>query len=104
MYIFIKYLVSFVVSMNADKEEKLVRSPEEPGISALIMRWIMGFTKSKVLELLEKLGSLVKEIFEPGSKEKPTSELTDLLDEKVRTSFLLTVVILLIVVITRGQG
>lgn len=90
--------------MNADKEEKQLRSPEEPGISVLIMKWIMGFTRSKVLELLEKFGSLVKEILEPGSKEKPTSELTDLLAEKVRSSFLLSFVILLIVVITRGQG
>ncbi|KAI3449075.1 hypothetical protein Pfo_005740 [Paulownia fortunei] len=91
-------------SIPAAKEEKLLSYSEEPDLAILILRWIMGFTKSKVLELIEKFGLLVNEIFQPAPKEKPTSELTDLLEEKVRSSLLLSVVILLIVVATRSQG
>lgn len=64
----------------------------------------MGFTKSKVLELVEKFLFLVHEIIQPATKEAPTSDVTDLLEEKVRSSLLLSVAIVLIVVVTRNQG
>ncbi|KAK6120717.1 hypothetical protein DH2020_045542 [Rehmannia glutinosa] len=91
-------------SIHAAKEEKPVRYTEKPDIEILILKWIMGFTKSKVLEIFEKFVLLVNEIFQSDQKEKPTSELTDLLEEKVRSSLLLSVVILVIVVVTRNQG
>ncbi|GER46474.1 hypothetical protein STAS_23514 [Striga asiatica] len=89
----------------ADNEEKRPSCiVEEQDIAMLVLKWIMGFTKSRILELVEKFGLLVTDIFKPAPKEKPTSELTDLLEEKVRSSLLLSVVILLIVVVTRNQG
>ncbi|KAK6121625.1 hypothetical protein DH2020_044633 [Rehmannia glutinosa] len=91
-------------SIPAAKEEKLVSYTEKPDIEILILKWIMGFTKSKVLEIFEKFVLLVNEIFRSDQKEKPTSELTDLLEEKVRSSLLLSVVILVIVGVTRNQG
>lgn len=77
-------------------------------IGSLIVKWIMGITTSRIAELLQSFGSLLSEIihdiFEPDNKEKPTSELSDLMEEKIRSSFLLSVVLLLIVVVTRTQG
>ncbi|KAL0288101.1 UNVERIFIED_CONTAM: hypothetical protein Sradi_7106800 [Sesamum radiatum] len=91
-------------SISAVKEAKQLSYNEEPDIAMLILRWIMSFTKSKILELVEKFIQLVNEIFQSSPKEKPTSELTDHLEEKVRSSLLLSVVILLIVVVTRSQA
>lgn len=88
----------------AAKEQKLLTSAEEPDITILIFRWIADFTKSKILELVEKFLLLINEILQPNQKEKPTSDLTDLMEDKVRSSFLLSVLIILIVVTTRSQG
>lgn len=92
----------------AAKEEESERSTGESNIGSLIVKWILGITTSRIAELIQSFGSLLSEIinelFEPTNKEKPTSELSDLLEEKIRSSFLLSVVLLLIVVVTRAQG
>ncbi|XP_073291308.1 3-hydroxyisobutyryl-CoA hydrolase-like protein 1, mitochondrial [Primulina huaijiensis] len=75
---------------------------EEPDIIALIMRWILNFTRSRVLELAESFGLLVNEMIQSSPKDKPASELENLLEEKVRSSLLLSIIIMLIVVITRS--
>ncbi|MCD7463440.1 hypothetical protein HAX54_050580 [Datura stramonium] len=91
----------------AAKEEESQSSTGE-SIGSLIVRWIMGITTSRIAELIQSFGSLlsemINEIFGPTNKGKPTSELSDLLEEKIRSSFLLSVVLLLIVVVTRTQG
>ncbi|KAL3348819.1 hypothetical protein AABB24_022134 [Solanum stoloniferum] len=88
--------------ISAAKEEE---SQSSTDIGSLIVKWIMGITTSRITELLQSFGSLlseiIRDIFEPDRKEKPTS---DLLEEKIRSSFLLSVVLLLIVVVTRIQG
>lgn len=93
-------------AMNAAKVEESQSSTGD--IGSLIVKWIMGITTSRIAELLQSFGSLLSEIihdiFEPDNKEKPTSELSDLMEEKIRSSFLLSVVLLLIVVVTRTQG
>ncbi|KAG8363418.1 hypothetical protein BUALT_Bualt19G0020300 [Buddleja alternifolia] len=99
-----KVMVLLMLSDFYGKEEKLKSYNEEPDISILILKWIMEFTRSKILELVDKFGLLVNEILKPAPKEKPTSELTDLLEEKVRSSLLLSVVIIFIVVVTRNHG
>ncbi|XP_009592647.1 uncharacterized protein LOC107810238 [Nicotiana tabacum] len=92
----------------AAEGEEFQSSTEESDIGSLVVKWIMGITTSKLAELIQSLGSLLSEIFneilEPAKKEKPTSELSDLLEEKIISSFLLSVVLLLIVVLTRTQG
>ncbi|XP_049356309.1 uncharacterized protein LOC125820915 isoform X2 [Solanum verrucosum] len=94
--------------ISAAKEEESQSSTGESDIGSLIVKWIMGITTSRIAELLQSFGSLLSEIihdiFEPDSKEKPTSELSHLLEEKIRSSFLLSVILLLIVVVTRTQG
>ncbi|XP_075521108.1 uncharacterized protein LOC142554310 [Primulina tabacum] len=86
----------------AKKERLLTCSEEEPDIMALIIRWILKFTRSKLLELAESFGLLVSEMIQSSPKDKPTSELDHLLEEKVRSSLLLSVIIMLIVVISRS--
>ncbi|KAL3537041.1 hypothetical protein ACH5RR_000407 [Cinchona calisaya] len=84
--------------------EKMQTFTEEADIANLILKWILGFTKTKVVDMIEKIGLMMAELFLPADKEKPTSELTDLVEEKIRSSLLLSVVIILIVVVTRNYG
>ncbi|KAL3516908.1 hypothetical protein ACH5RR_023810 [Cinchona calisaya] len=89
---------------SVSAEERTQKSSEEADIANLILKWILGITKSKIVDVIEKIGMMVVELFLPGNKEKPTSELTDLVEEKIRSSLLLSVVILLVVVVTRNNG
>lgn len=91
------------IDENAAKEEKRLSYSKDEEEEEVILRWMLGFTKSKIFQLLEIFASVVNEIFRPTPKENPTTELHDLLDEKVRSSLLLSVVILLIVVFARGH-
>ncbi|CAN4111821.1 unnamed protein product [Withania somnifera] len=92
----------------AAKKEESQSSNGESDIGSLIVKWIMGITTSRIAELFQSFGTLlseiINEIFEPDNKEKPSSELSDLIEEKIRSSFLLSVILLLIVVVTRSQG
>ncbi|KAL9142148.1 hypothetical protein ABFS82_14G149700 [Erythranthe guttata] len=89
----------------AKEEIKGVNCNQETDIAIVVLKWIMGFTKSKVFELVEKFGFLVNEILQTGPKEKSNSDnVADLLEEKVRSSLLLSLVIVLIVVVTRNDG
>ncbi|KAL8028332.1 hypothetical protein ABFX02_14G152200 [Erythranthe guttata] len=89
----------------AKEEIKGVSCNQETDIAIIVLKWIMGFTKSKVFELVEKFGFLVNEILQTGPKGKSNSDnVADLLEEKVRSSLLLSLVIVLIVVVTRNDG
>ncbi|XP_019158714.1 PREDICTED: uncharacterized protein LOC109155570 isoform X2 [Ipomoea nil] len=80
-----------------DEEESLSSSPEKLDMVAVIMKWIMD-----ILELVQKIGTLAGLIFQPAEdKAMPTSELSGLVEEKIRSSFLLSIVLLFIVVATR---
>lgn len=77
---------------------------EEPDLGAQIWLWIWDITKVKVLELFEKFQSLMSEVLQHPKIEKrnhSAAENEDQLEDKVRSSLLLSVVILLIVVVAR---
>ncbi|XP_043718030.1 uncharacterized protein LOC122665976 [Telopea speciosissima] len=90
---------SFCIVEDANSQ----RSDESPDRAASILKWILNNTKAKVLELIEKLRQLVNEVFQPPQKEKNTSATTDLFENRLRTSLLLSIVVLLIVVVTRAH-
>lgn len=99
---FTSYLVnshSFISNHEANSERS-ERSNEESDLATLILKWILGMAKSMIGELMEKFASLVNDIFQ----QKPAAELTDHMEEKLRSSLLLSVVILVIVVVGRSGG
>ncbi|KDP22443.1 hypothetical protein JCGZ_26274 [Jatropha curcas] len=69
------------------------------------VRWIFENTKAKFMEAIEKITMLMNELFKTTNDEKTTTEsgTTDPFEEKLRTSFLLSVVVLLVVVVTRAH-
>lgn len=87
-------------------------SDTEPDLAACIIGWIMEMTKAKVLELVEKFQSLVYDVFLPretkgGNLEVENKNLEvknkNEFEEKVRSSLLLSIVTILIVVVARLQ-
>ncbi|XP_040995343.1 uncharacterized protein LOC121241583 [Juglans microcarpa x Juglans regia] len=77
---------------------------EEPDLATTLQRWILDVTKAIVMELIEKLVSLVDELFQLPGRIQPTRGNNEQMEEKVRSSFLLSVVILLIVIVARAQN
>lgn len=55
---------------------------------------------TKMMELLDKITKLVNELFHPGEREKDMEAFYDLL----RSSFLLSIMVLIVVVVTRIQS
>ncbi|XP_026663011.2 uncharacterized protein LOC113463161 [Phoenix dactylifera] len=74
-------------------------SDEHPDVAPGILRRISGSAISKIMEFIHKITKLVGDLFHSLEKdEKP-----DLFNEAVRSSFMLSVVVFIIVVVTRIQ-
>ncbi|KAL8210328.1 hypothetical protein R6Q57_007060 [Mikania cordata] len=83
-------------------EEEGTGYNHESNSTFLIVKWIFAVMKSKIIEFMEKLEVLViKTLHSVSKKAKSASEHDDILEEKVRSSLLLSIVILLIVFVTR---
>ncbi|KAF7112589.1 hypothetical protein RHSIM_Rhsim01G0136600 [Rhododendron simsii] len=94
--------------VSAAKEEKpqAQSSSEKTDLATMIVDWILDIAKAKVLELIEQFISLLTMIFQPPDHNKNlgAANTDGRLDEKLRSSLLLSIVILLIVVVTRAHG
>ena len=92
----------FLSSVDKSVSEKLDDTSDSSMAATNILIWIFDKTKVKVTELIEKITKLVNELFQPLVDEKATSD-TYRFEEKVRASFLLSIVVLLIVVAGRAH-
>lgn len=81
-------------------------SDEKSKEAVNVVKWIFDNTRAKFVEVFEQITRLVNELFgQPPKKEGTTKEgATDQFEEKLRTSFLLSVVVLLVVVVTRANA
>lgn len=69
-----------------------------------VVRWMFDNTVSKVTELIEKITKLVGDLFQvPPNEEAASSGPADPFEEKLRMSFLLSVVVLLVVAVARAH-
>ncbi|ONK56399.1 uncharacterized protein A4U43_C10F8140 [Asparagus officinalis] len=81
---------------EAESSSQLQSPDGNDDTPAGILRWIMDSTKGKLTEFFEKISKLVNEIFHSPAKEE-----SEPFDEFVRSSFMLSVVIFIVVVMTR---
>ncbi|KAJ4949999.1 hypothetical protein NE237_026831 [Protea cynaroides] len=88
---------SFCIAEDASSQS----SDESPDTAATILKWILDNTKAKVRELIERLTKLVNEVFQPPEENEAAT--TSLFEDRVRTSLTLSIVVLLIVVVTRAH-
>lgn len=68
-----------------------------------IMYWVFENTRAKVMELINKITEIVHDIIHPSDEGKRNG-IMDPVEEKLRTSLLLSIVVLFIVVIRRVQS
>eukprot|EP00257_Ricinus_communis_P024326 XP_015584506.1 uncharacterized protein LOC8265826 [Ricinus communis] len=85
---------------SAEKSRIQGCNQETDDVCTIMLSWIMNMTKARVTELIQNFQSLMSEIFQPPEKGKPAEESREV-DDKIRSSLLLSVVILLIVVVAR---
>ncbi|OMO98166.1 hypothetical protein COLO4_14095 [Corchorus olitorius] len=78
---------------------------DESNKATNIVMWIFDNTKAKIMDIFDKITKLVNELFKmPPDYEKGAAEGTlGPFEERLRTSFLLSVVVLLIVVVARAN-
>ncbi|XP_002510978.2 uncharacterized protein LOC8289625 [Ricinus communis] len=67
------------------------------------VKWIFQNTKAKFMEVLDKITMLMNELFKAPDVENNATGTVDPFEERLRTSFLLSVVVLLVVVVTRAH-
>ncbi|XP_022737777.1 uncharacterized protein LOC111290642 isoform X2 [Durio zibethinus] len=85
-------------------DESLDENSDESNNATNIVKWIFDNTKAKAMDLFEKITKLVNELFKPPpDNETTTAGTPDPFEERLRTSFLLSVVVLLVVVVTRAR-
>ncbi|KAL2336903.1 hypothetical protein Fmac_011349 [Flemingia macrophylla] len=97
-----KVLHQKLLELPDSVESRRPQIPELNEIGMRILSWTLDIIKGKILELIESFQSLVNDLFQSSKMENTTADATKL-DEKVRSSFLLSIVILLIVIVARSQ-
>ncbi|KAM1020552.1 hypothetical protein ACFX13_042474 [Malus domestica] len=66
-----------------------------------IVKWIFQNTMAKVMEAIEKVTKVMGDLFQPPSSGNAKAEASNRFEDKLKTSFMLSVVVLLIVVVIR---
>ncbi|KAL3834650.1 hypothetical protein ACJIZ3_009386 [Penstemon smallii] len=67
-----------------------------------IMSWVFVNSKAIIMQMIDKIAKIVNEAFQPLNEEKNGGS-KDPLEENLKTSLFLSIVVLLIVVVTRAQ-
>ncbi|KAK6155886.1 hypothetical protein DH2020_010134 [Rehmannia glutinosa] len=67
------------------------------------LSWVFVNAKGKIIQLIDKITKLVNEVFQHPNEEKKGGNV-DPLEGKLKTSLFLSIIILLIVVVTRAQS
>ncbi|XP_075500924.1 uncharacterized protein LOC142539381 [Primulina tabacum] len=100
----VRELKSSITQVDEEVRESAEASPDD-GSNPLkdIMDWVFNNASAKIMELINKMTEIVHDIFHP-SDEGERDCIMDPVEKKLRTSLLLSVVVLLIVVISRVQS
>ncbi|XP_077235391.1 uncharacterized protein LOC143877292 [Tasmannia lanceolata] len=88
---------SFYAGENTDGSSP---PPEKrPEVATRILRWILGSTKAKIMDFMDKIMKLVNDLFGVPHMENKAATFEDM----VRSSLMLSVIVLMVVVVTRVE-
>ncbi|GMJ04872.1 hypothetical protein like AT4G25170 [Hibiscus trionum] len=76
---------------------------DESSETTNMVKWIFDNTKEKILGLFDKITKLVNELFKLPPDNDDETKTADPFDERLRISMALSVLVLLVVVVTRAQ-
>lgn len=94
--------LAHAVDKNVGESADLDKGSDDPESAMGLLSWIFNNTKVKILDVIDKITGAINKLFLPSESEK-TGKATDLFEDKLRTSLLISVVVLLIVVVTRAS-
>ncbi|KAJ6714675.1 hypothetical protein OIU85_026204 [Salix viminalis] len=96
---------TFYADENTDPltSESSDETGEETNPALDFVKWIFDNTRARVVEVIETVTKLVSELFKPPADEKTSAGAKDPFEYKLRISFLLSIMVLLIVVVTRAH-
>lgn len=66
----------------------------------MILRWIIDTSKTKIMELINQISDLVGVLF----RTKGFDETTEILNGVIKSAFMLTVMVLVVIVVSRLQA
>eukprot|EP00262_Sarcandra_glabra_P006253 TRINITY_DN18387_c0_g1_i2.p1 TRINITY_DN18387_c0_g1~~TRINITY_DN18387_c0_g1_i2.p1 ORF type:complete len:212 (+),score=30.35 TRINITY_DN18387_c0_g1_i2:135-770(+) len=79
------------------ENSRMKNSDRSPDVAACIMSWMVKTMQEKIMDFIEKITKIVNELFHPQDKEKKM----DLFEDILSTSFMLSVMVVLIIIVTR---
>lgn len=85
--------------LNAVGDDGTASAEGDPDIAIGSLRWILHSTKAKVREFIDHITRLMNEIFHSQG----TDDKTDSFNDAVRSSFMLSVMVFIVVVVIRIQ-
>ncbi|KAE8720354.1 Ribosomal protein L23/L15e family protein [Hibiscus syriacus] len=86
-------------SFDENSDENFDKSSE----TTSVVKRIFDKTKAKMLELFDKIAKLVDQLFRQPPDDYETTKTAGLFDERLRIAMVLSVMVLLIVAVTRAQ-
>ncbi|XP_065871601.1 uncharacterized protein [Euphorbia lathyris] len=90
-------------SVTSPSSESSDEASEESTPAMNVVKWIFQNTMAKFMDLIENITKLMNELFKAPDDKKKANGTADPFEDKLRTSFLLSVVVLLIVVVNRAH-
>ncbi|KAK1366692.1 hypothetical protein POM88_042253 [Heracleum sosnowskyi] len=90
------------VDKNVGESAGLDKGSDDPESAVGLLSCIFNNTKAKIMDVIDMITGVINKLFLPPESEE-TGKATDLFEDKLRTSLLLSVVVLLIVVVTRAS-
>jgi phosphate/sulfate permease len=63
-----------------------------------ILRWIIDASKNKIVELINGISDMIGALFQG------TDETTEILNDVIKSAFMLTVMVLIVIVVSRLQA
>lgn len=94
--------LAHAVDKNVGESADLDKGSDDPESVMGSLSWIFNNTKAKIMDIIDKITGVINKLFLPPESEK-TGKATDLFEDKLRTSLLLSIVVLLVVVVTRAN-
>ncbi|KAM1020551.1 hypothetical protein ACFX13_042473 [Malus domestica] len=94
---------SFYADEDNSSESSQENSDDNNDKATNIVKWIFQNTMAKVMEAVEKITKVMGGFFQPPSSENAKAEASNRFEDKLKISFMLSVVVLLIVVVTRSH-
>ncbi|CAA6666777.1 unnamed protein product [Spirodela intermedia] len=82
---------------RADEVEGTILSD----LSARALNWVFDLSKSKILELVQKIAKIVDELLLPGHRKAEEGHQKGLQEDALRSSFMLSILVSIVIVVAR---